>query len=122
MSGCQECDSSTARTVRVTFTNNSNEKLELCNHCVNEYEDGGLVSSVSMGQKDEPSNQKAVDQPTNGTVTAAETGGEPTKVVECAECGEVYPAQAEAGGRLRPIGGDRECRCGNDAFDLLTDL
>jgi predicted nucleic acid-binding Zn-ribbon protein len=46
-------------------------------------------------------------------------GGEPQTVAQCTACGRVYPAQADDG-RLRPIGTEGTCECGNDEFVQMT--
>jgi hypothetical protein len=48
------------------------------------------------------------------------TGGEPTLLGVCTDCGRAYPTQADAD-RLRPIGTDGNCRCGNDEFEALNE-
>lgn len=48
------------------------------------------------------------------------SGGEPSRLGTCTDCGRVYPLQAGAG-TLRPIGTDGSCRCGNDEFEPLSD-
>ncbi len=48
-----------------------------------------------------------------------DSGGEPTDLVECAACGEIYPAQVEEGGEFRPVGIEDECKCGNEEFTLI---
>lgn len=48
------------------------------------------------------------------------TGGEPTLLGICTNCGRAYPIQTDAD-RFRPIGTDGSCRCGNDEFEALPD-
>jgi len=49
------------------------------------------------------------------------TGGDPTALVECTSCGEVYPAQSTGEGDFRPIGIETQCSCGNDTFTQLAE-
>jgi len=44
------------------------------------------------------------------------TGGAPEGLIECTDCGGVYPAQLDGDGGYRPIGVGAECSCGNDEF------
>lgn len=46
MTECQECDHDGAREVQVTYTMGSTETLELCDSCVAQFENGGLVTEV----------------------------------------------------------------------------
>jgi hypothetical protein len=48
------------------------------------------------------------------------SGGEPSRLGICTDCGRVYPVQTDAD-RLRPIGTDGNCRCGNDEFEPLAE-
>jgi hypothetical protein len=42
-----------------------------------------------------------------------EAGGQPTKLGECAECGQTYPIHRTDEG-WHPVGTDGTCACGND--------
>lgn len=44
-------------------------------------------------------------------------GGEPEMVGQCTACGHVYPMQWDEKGKLRPIGTDGTCDCGNGEFE-----
>lgn len=48
------------------------------------------------------------------------TGGQPDTAGLCTNCGAVYPVTDDSG-RLRPIGTEGSCRCGNDEFEAVTD-
>lgn len=59
-----------------------------------------------------------VDNPLAGTMTKddPDTGGEPTHIAECVECGHIYSAQETETGKYRPVGTDGACECGSDDF------
>lgn len=48
------------------------------------------------------------------------SGGDPQLLARCAECGNIYPAQATGSGEFRPIGTEGECDCGNTEFELVS--
>ncbi len=99
---CVECETSVQRRVVVTFVTGKVEVLPLCTDCAAEYSEGEFVDAVS---DDTPA-----------------TGGEPQKIAECFDCGEVYPAQTTAEGTLRPVGQkDGRCSCGNTEFRPLVE-
>lgn len=50
------------------------------------------------------------------TAESPETGGEPTTLGRCTDCGEIYPIQQSEDG-LRPVGTDGTCNCDNDRFE-----
>ena len=50
-----------------------------------------------------------------------DSGGEPELFAECTSCGKVYSAQTEDDGRLRPIGVEEGCDCGNNEFEPIPD-
>lgn len=45
-----------------------------------------------------------------------DSGGEPTVFAECAECGNIYPAQEPETDTYRPVGTGGTCECGSDDF------
>ena len=43
--------------------------------------------------------------------------GSPDTFGKCTECGNIYPVQEAFDGRVRPIGTEGGCQCGNTEFE-----
>lgn len=43
MTVCEECGHEAANPVRIRYTTGATERLELCDSCLEEFEDGGFV-------------------------------------------------------------------------------
>lgn len=63
-------------------------------------------------------NAITVDVTPAGTMTkdGPDTGGEPTVIAECVECGHIYSAQETEDDEYRPVGTDGACQCGSNDF------